>query len=434
MDLRAGQSRPTLDKILQVLKNLLQTPEGGELYDRIEGAFRATTEFADIVDNAFVSFLERRLTEYINDPDSDPATRMVARLVIRRISPYLEEAGQQQVESGHADALREELKENLSRIARNIEIEPMPSLIDDNTGIGASGEEKAIERKDKADESPEEIDTARKAKKTLPNINLTRQRRELESLQDAIDQNLRKLLHRNTDFISNLKTLRVALDAAQGEDSEALHQVLMESIDEMLGWQDVLKGDLGYARESLKRLRADNLNIHAEIINMRKLSQMDEFTGLPNRVALVKQLGAEMMRSRRHGAPLSLALLAVDDIGKIEKSRGADLADEIIRRYVTDVFSGFRGYDTVARIGPMEFAMLLPNTPMEGAKRAIAEAQHRAGRTAFEHGERRETLPPCCCGLASFDGEEAADAMLARAEQALTEAREQGPNALVLAS
>lgn len=414
MDLGANRSRDTLEKILVVLRNLLQTEEGGEIYDHIEAGYKISGKFTEMVDHAFVSFLDGRLNAYIKNVDSDPATRMVARLVQRRVIPYLADA-----DTGISDEkdLEAVLVLALQQAADNV---------------------KAIQKEDIAaleTAHREELKKSAQAEEEkVPRANLTRQRRELETLQNTIDKNIHQILARNTDFLSNLKTIRVALEQADDEDNkEDMQQVLLEGVDEMIAWQDALKDDLEHARKNLKTMRAGNMSLHTEIINVRKLTQTDEFTGLPNRVALIRQLESEIARTLRYKTPLSLAIISIDGQEKIIK-QSADLADEIIRIYVEDVMSGFRGYDMIARIGVNEFALLLPNTPIDGAQRAMTEAQHRSGLIKFEHNGRTETLPTFICGIAENQENEAADIFLARTEAALKSAQDQGISSIVTAA
>ena len=325
--------------------DLLQTEEGGEIYDHIEAGYKISGKFTDMVDHAFVSFLDGRLNAYIKNVDSDPATRMIARLVQRRVIPYLADA-----DTGIADEkdLEAVLVLALQQAADNVKTIQREDI--------AALESAQLEDLDNSVISEEE---------KVPRANLTRQRRELESLQNTIDKSLHQILLRNTDFLSNLKTIRVALEIPEEDSSGEMQHVLLEGVDEMIAWQGALKDDLEYARKNLKTMRAGNMSLHAEIINVRKLTQTDEFTGLPNRVALIRQLQSEIARSVRYKTPLSLALITIDGQEKTIK-QSVDLADEIIRIYVDDVLSGFRGYDMIARIGINEFALLLPNTAKIG--------------------------------------------------------------------
>lgn len=414
MDLGANRGRPTLEKILVVLRNLLQTEEGGEVYDHIEAGYKISGKFTDMVDHAFVSFLDGRLNSYIKNVDSDPATRMIARLVQRRVIPYLADADTGISNEKDLEAV---LVLALQQAADNVK-----TIQKEDIAAIENAHRKEVENTAKAEEE------------RVPRANLTRQRRELEALQNTIDKNIHQILVRNTDFLSNLKTIRVALEASDSSDNkEDMQQVLLEGVDEMIAWQGALKDDLESARKNLKTMRAGNMSLHAEIINVRKLTQTDEFTGLPNRVALIGQVQSEIARSVRYKTPLSLALISIDGQEDIIK-QSPDLADEIIRIYVDDVLSGFRGYDMIARIGVNVFALLLPNTPIDGAQRAMAEAQHRSGLVKFEHVAKTETLPTFVCGIAQHQDDEAADLYLARTEAALKSAQERGVSSIVTAS
>ncbi|MEW6489219.1 MAG: sensor domain-containing diguanylate cyclase [Thermodesulfobacteriota bacterium] len=170
------------------------------------------------------------------------------------------------------------------------------------------------------------------------------------------------------------------------------------------------------------------LRAHEEL---DRLARSDALTGLANRREFFARLAAEIQRSRRYEHGLSLLLLDVDHFKKVNDVHGHPAGDAVLRA-VARALAGFaRETDLAARHGGEEFALLLPSTAEAGA-RAVAE-RVRAGIEALQVEWEGKVLPVrASLGLAALEGDlEGADALVARADQALYAAKQTGRNKVV---
>lgn len=110
---------------------------------------------------------------------------------------------------------------------------------------------------------------------------------------------------------------------------------------------------------------------------LERLNAIDPLTGAHNRRHFDKRLRSEGRRSRREQTPLSLIIIDVDHFKSINDSYGHDGGDECLK-HVTRVFQNHihRPTDDLCRIGGEEFAVILPNTDIEGALH-VAESMRR---------------------------------------------------------
>ncbi|MBJ2130767.1 diguanylate cyclase [Alteromonas sp. IB21] len=101
---------------------------------------------------------------------------------------------------------------------------------------------------------------------------------------------------------------------------------------------------------------------------LERLNAIDPLTGAHNRRHFDKRLRSEGRRSRREQTPLSLIVIDVDHFKSINDKYGHDGGDECLK-HVTRVFQSHihRPTDDLCRIGGEEFAVILPNTDIEGA-------------------------------------------------------------------
>jgi diguanylate cyclase (GGDEF)-like protein/putative nucleotidyltransferase with HDIG domain len=90
------------------------------------------------------------------------------------------------------------------------------------------------------------------------------------------------------------------------------------------------------------------------------VSRTDPLTESLNRRGFEERLDAELDENARHGRPLSLMLLDLDDFKGVNDTLGHAAGDDLLRWVVTTVKSTLRPFDDVGRLGGDEFAVLLP--------------------------------------------------------------------------
>jgi len=165
---------------------------------------------------------------------------------------------------------------------------------------------------------------------------------------------------------------------------------------------------------------------------LERLATTDSLTGALNRGRFMARAADEVMRSLRYGRALSAIMLDIDHFKKINDTHGHATGDEAIRSVVRVCRSLVRGADILGRLGGEEFAILLPETPPQGAvllaerlRRALAVTEVRIP------GGVGVTFTVSVGVSALRPGEEAVSALLARADEALYRAKNGGRNRVV---
>lgn len=98
----------------------------------------------------------------------------------------------------------------------------------------------------------------------------------------------------------------------------------------------------------------------------------DRLTGAYNRHFFDQLAERECLRCLRRGEPLSLVILDIDHFKDVNDRHGHLAGDEVLKNLVRHISDRMRGNDVLTRWGGEEFALLLPDTTLEGA-RALAE-------------------------------------------------------------
>jgi len=141
-------------------------------------------------------------------------------------------------------------------------------------------------------------------------------------------------------------------------------------LEEARGWLAAVGRELGMV--------LDNVRLYSELAQQ---AMTDAVTGLLNSGELRRRLTAEIRRARRHGHPLCVMMVDVDDLKLVNDAYG-HLAGDAALRCVSDVLRRCtRHEDSVGRYGGDEFAIILPETDL-GAAEALAERIRHALQSA----------------------------------------------------
>jgi two-component system cell cycle response regulator len=167
-----------------------------------------------------------------------------------------------------------------------------------------------------------------------------------------------------------------------------------------------------------------------------ELAVTDALTGLHNRRYLDSHIAALFADAVARGRQLSMLLLDIDRFKSINDTHGHDAGDEVLREFALRVRAHTRGIDVVARFGGEEVVVLVPDTPLDGA-RAVAERireQVEAVPFPIHGGARRVTVTVSIGVAARQPGDTSGVDILKRADLALYRAKEEGRNRVVVAA
>ncbi|EXI80612.1 MAG: putative diguanylate cyclase YdaM [Candidatus Accumulibacter appositus] len=208
------------------------------------------------------------------------------------------------------------------------------------------------------------------------------------------------------------------------------------------GLADILRGtrDMQKAisdlQERLENSSREAQELRQEVARAREEALVDGLTGLANRKGFDLALAAGLQQDSPPGPGPCLLMIDLDHFKRLNDSHGHLFGDKVLAGIGEMLRANVKGKDTAARYGGEEFAVILPRTPRGGAVGLAEALRALVASRRIRNGGNKQTLIgniTVSIGIADYVAGESAADFIARADQALYEAKAQGRNRVSLA-
>jgi diguanylate cyclase len=207
----------------------------------------------------------------------------------------------------------------------------------------------------------------------------------------------------------SMDDLRAALTAMLAETRR------MESNARRLESQFAAANDeLADLKESLDKVRLEAMT--------------DALTGIANRKCFDHRLAEFAQNSE--GWPLALVMVDIDHFKKFNDNYGHQIGDQVLRLVAQTLVDCVRGQDFASRYGGEEFAILLPNTDLDGAYAVADNIRNKVAAKKITRRNTGESLGQITLslGISRYRVNEDLAAFISRADQGLYLAKDHGRN------
>ncbi|MDP2808530.1 MAG: GGDEF domain-containing protein [Rhodocyclaceae bacterium] len=189
-----------------------------------------------------------------------------------------------------------------------------------------------------------------------------------------------------------------------------------------------LKGRLDDSRREIEQLRSD-------VVQAREDAVTDGLTGLTNRRGFDMAIAACLSESDPSECGPSLLIADIDHFKRVNDTYGHLFGDRVIQAVAQILKDNVKGKDTAARYGGEEFVVLLPDTPIEGARQLAEKIRTVVERCRIRRTKDSGTVANIAIslGVASFKAGESAVDFVGRVDAALYISKSAGRNRVTLA-
>lgn len=160
---------------------------------------------------------------------------------------------------------------------------------------------------------------------------------------------------------------------------------------------------------------------------IQKQAVTDGLTGLANHRAFYETLEKELWRSRRYGGKISMIMVDVDDLKKVNDTHGHRVGDSVIRAVSVAIKESIRQIDTAARYGGDEFGVILPNTLLEDAVAVAQRVLDAVSRASIVYNGQMVPIS-VSVGLGQYDSASTPEDITSSSDEALYSAKQSGKN------
>ena len=280
---------------------------------------------------------------------------------------------------------------------------------------------------------------------------------EADACTKTCEQYFRRSRHyfvdREAEFTEMITILREAAGMMAGEASAFNNQVLSSSerFGALLQLDDirVLKKQISTQVATLKRAVQEKqkrdeeaygaLTRRVEALQNRLLeaeeeASIDALTRVANRGSFDRTLRRMIAASRRASAPLSLALIDIDNFKVINDTHGHPVGDRVLLCAALSLIQALRKTDFVARYGGEEFAILLPDARVVHAEKRLTALIAKIAESNYEYeadGRKGTVQFTVSCGVTELEAGDEDDDLVRRADEALYEAKREGKNRVI---
>jgi diguanylate cyclase len=184
--------------------------------------------------------------------------------------------------------------------------------------------------------------------------------------------------------------------------------------------------------EQLKRSAQEVQTLTQRLEQAQTEALLDPLTGLNNRRGLERSI------QEAGGIPAgcSLLLADIDNFKSINDTHGHLLGDKVLRAVAQVIRSCIKGQDIAARMGGEEFAILLPETSVQGAAALAEKIRLATSKVSIRRIDRNEYVGnvTLSVGVADAQPADTLESLVERADAALYTAKRGGRNRVSIAT
>ncbi len=240
----------------------------------------------------------------------------------------------------------------------------------------------------------------------------------------------------NLDLSANMGQMKISLSDSTSLEAarisvfshmDTITTQLNQFCEKQESESSVLISQMDKLSEQLKATEDEASRLKDDLAEQRVRAQTDPLTKLPNRYSYGERLTQEYNRWRRYRNPLSLVMGDIDHFKQVNDTYGHGFGDQVLKEIGAYLSSRIRESDFIARFGGEEFVLLLPETGIVDATRAVNKVRSGIAKLKISHDGQLVPIT-MSFGISEFNQNDTTQSVFERADKALYRAKEKGRN------
>jgi diguanylate cyclase (GGDEF)-like protein len=234
-------------------------------------------------------------------------------------------------------------------------------------------------------------------------------------------------LSRGGEIVKSIEKLRQGTEAISKGNFD--YRIRVDSKDEIEQLANFFNQMALQLKDTRHKLEGYSKQLENELKESNVLAITDTLTNVFNHRYFQEQLNLEVKRSQRYNRILSLIMFDIDTFKTYNDRYGHLEGDRILREIALLMKRNVRQMDTVSRYGGEEFTIILPETDLKGAKAVAEKIKREVEEMSLVNEKTKEVIKiTVSAGVAMYEHGLSKDNLIARADQALYQAKAEGKN------
>ncbi|MFQ5964547.1 MAG: GGDEF domain-containing protein [Candidatus Scalinduaceae bacterium] len=259
----------------------------------------------------------------------------------------------------------------------------------------------------------------------------------LNKIRDNLQQTLLVVFNELAEISGQAKKYETSVSKSIDRLSENMSiQDIRNVLDEVIVVTKEI-GKSGKAIQQRLKERTKKLEVLQKELEYTKTESLVDFlTGVANRKAFDEMLARSVSEDTSNDDNLCLMMIDIDNFKRFNDKHGHMVGDEVLKFVARNIKKIVRGNDFIARFGGEEFALILSETTLQGAKTVAENIRKSFAKSELERKGKSEKLGTITVsiGVTHYRPGESLEKFIKRSDKALYFAKKAGKNRVVTES